>query len=69
MEKDLESGDPLQGGHGLPLHDAGSGLLVEVPRRDDCMGEVGEGREEELVDYGSSPEWEALEGGPVHPQL
>ena len=25
------------------------------------MGDVGEGREEELVDYGSSPECEALE--------
>ena len=29
--------------------------------RDDCMGEVGEGREEDLVDYDSSPECEALE--------
>ena len=32
---------------------------MDVPARDDCMGEVGEGREEELVDYGSSPEYEA----------
>ena len=53
----------------MPFHDAGSGHLVEVPRRNDCVGEVGEGREEELVDYGSSPECEALEDVPVRPQL
>ena len=69
VEADLESGDPSQGGHGLPFHDAGSGHLVEVPGHDDCVGEVGEGREEELVDYGSSPECEAPEGGPVRRQL
>ena len=69
MEEDLESGDPSQRSHGLPFHDVGSGLLVEVPERDDCEGEVGEGREEEQVDYGSSPEWEAPEGAPIHPQL
>ena len=34
---------------------------MDVSTRDDCMGEVGEGREEELVDYGSSPECEAPE--------
>ena len=34
---------------------------MDVPARDDCMGEVGEGREEELVDYGSSPKCEAPE--------
>ena len=61
MEEDLESGEPSQEGHGLPSHDAGSGHLMDVPVRDDCMGEVGEGREEELVDYGSSPECEAPE--------
>ena len=69
MEKDLESGDPSQGIHSLPLHDAGSGLLLEVPGRDDCEGEVGEGRGEEALDYGSTPEWEAPEDGPVRPQL
>ena len=61
MEDDLESGEPSQEGHGLPFHNAGSGHLMDVPARDDCMGEVGEGREEELVDYGSSPECEAPE--------
>ena len=30
---------------------------------------MGEGREEELVDYGSSPECEALEGAPVRYEL
>ena len=69
MEDDLESGEPSQEGHGLPSHDAGSGHLVDVPTYDDCVGEVGEGREEELVDYGSSPECEAPEGGPVRLQL
>ena len=68
VEEDLESGDPSQGSHGLPFHDAGSGHLVEVPGRIDCVGEVGKGMEE-LVDYGSSPESEALEGGPVCPEL
>ena len=47
VEEDLESGDPSQGGHGLPFHNVGSGLLVDVPGRNDCEGEVGEGREEE----------------------
>ena len=61
VEDDLELGEPSQEGHGLPSHDAGSGHLMDVPTRNDCMGEVGEGREEELVDYGSSPECEALE--------
>ena len=61
VEDDLKSGEPSQDGHGLPSHDAGSGHLMDVPARDDCMGEVGEGREEELVDYGSSPECEAPE--------
>ena len=69
VEEDLESGDPSQGGHGLPFHNAGSGHLVDVSGRDDCVGEVGEGREEELVDYDSSPECEAPEGGPICPQL
>ena len=69
MEEDLESGDPSQGGHGLPFHDVGLGHLVEVPGRDDCVGEVGEGKGEELVDYGSSLECKAPEGGPVRPQL
>ena len=50
MEGDLEPGEPSQEGHGLPSHDTGSGHLMDVPARDDCMGEVGEGREEELVD-------------------
>ena len=59
VEEDLESSEPSQEGHGLPSHNAGSGHLMDVPARDDCMGEVGEGREEELVDYGSSPECEA----------
>ena len=58
---DLESGEPSHEGHGLPSHDVGSGHLMDVPARDDCMEEVGEGREEELVDYGSSPECEAPE--------
>ena len=61
VEDDLESGEPSQECHGLPSHDAGSGHLMDVLARDDCMGEVGEGREEELVDYGSSPEYEAPE--------
>ena len=45
----------------MPSHDVGSGHLMDVPTHDDCMGEVGEGREEELVDYGSFPECEAPE--------
>ena len=61
VEDDLESGEPSQEGHGLPSHDAGSRHLMDVPACDDCMGEVGEAREEELVDYGSSPECEAPE--------
>ena len=61
VEDDLESGEPSQEGHGLPSHNAGSEHLMDVLARDDCMGEVDEGREEELVDYGSSPECEALE--------
>ena len=61
VEEDLESSEPSQEGHGLPSHNAGSEHLMDVPASDDCMGEVGEGREEELVDYGSSPECEALE--------
>ena len=69
VEDDLESGDPSQGGHGSPFHDAASGHLVEVPGRDDYVGEVGEGREEELVDYGSSPECEAPESGPLRHEL
>ena len=69
VEEDLELDDSSQGGHGLPFHDAGSGHLVDVPGRDDCVGEVGEGKEEELVDYGSSLECEAPEGGFVRPEL
>ena len=61
VEEDVETGEPSQEGHGLPSFDTGSGHLMDVPARDDCMGEVGEGREEELVDYGSSPECEAPE--------
>ena len=61
VEEDLESGEPSQEGHGLPSHDARSRHLMDVPTRDDCMEEVGEGREEELVDYGSSPKCEAPE--------
>ena len=61
VEEDLESGEPSQEGHGLSFHDAGLGHLMDVPTHDDCMGEVGGGREEELVDYGSSPECEAPE--------
>ena len=61
VEDDLKSSEPSQEGHGLPSHDVGSGHLMDVHVRDDCMGEVGEGREEELVDYGSSPECEAPE--------
>ena len=61
VKNDLESGEPSQEGHGLPSHDARSGHLMDVPARDDCVGEVGEGREEELVDYGSSPECKAPE--------
>ena len=53
----------------MPLHNAGSGLLVEVPGREDCEGEVDEGKGKEALDYGSTPEWEALEGGPICPQL
>ena len=59
--EDVESGEPSEEGDGLPSHDVGSGHLMDVPARDGCMGEVGEGREEELVDYGSSPECEAQE--------
>ena len=69
VEEDLESGEPSQEGHGLPSHDVGSGHLMDVSVRDDCVGEVGEGREEELVDYGSSPECEAPEGAPVRHEL
>ena len=61
VEEDVESSEPLEEGDGLPSHDAGSGHLMDVPARDGCMGEVGEGREEELVDYGSSSECEAQE--------
>ena len=62
VEDDLESSEPSQEGHGLPFQDARSGqILMDVPARDDCMGEVDEGREEDLVDYGSSPECEAPE--------
>ena len=68
-EEDLKSGEPSQEGDGLPSHNARSGHLMDVPARDDCVGEVGEGRDEGLVDYGSSPECEALESGPVRPQL
>ena len=46
----------------MPSHDAGSGHLIDVSARDDCVVEVGEGREEELVDYGSTPELTAPEG-------
>ena len=69
MEEDLKLGDPSQEGHGLPLHDVGSGHLMDVLTRDDCVGEVGEGREEELVDYGSSPECEAPKGALVRHEL
>ena len=69
VEEDLELGDPSQGVQGLSLHDARSGLLVEVPRGEDCKGEVDEGRGEEPLDYGSSPEWEAPDGGPICSQL
>ena len=62
MEDDLESGEHSLEGHGLPLHDAGSRHLMDVRAHDDCVGEVGEGREKELVDYGSFPECEAREG-------
>ena len=34
---------------------------MDVPARDDCIGDVDEGKKEELVDYGSSPECEAPE--------
>ena len=67
--EDLELGDPSQGVHGLPLHKVRSGLLVEVLGHKDCEGEVGEGRREEALDYGSTPEWEAREGGPIRLQL
>ena len=53
----------------MPFHDARLGLLVEVPRRDDCERGVGEGKEEEALDYSSTPEWEAPKGGPVRPRL
>ena len=69
VEEDLKSGDPSQEGHGWPLHDAGSGHLIDVPARDDCVGEVGEGREEILVDYGSFPECKALDYAPVRHEL
>ena len=69
VEEDLESGDPSQGVHGLRFHDARSGLLVEVPGCNDCEGGVGEGRGEEVLDYDSTLEWEAPEGGPERPQL
>ena len=36
---------------------------------EDCEGKVGEGRGEEALDYGSTPKWEALEGGPIRPPL
>ena len=41
VEEDLEPGDPSQEGHGLPLHDAGSRHLMDVPARDDCVGDPG----------------------------
>ena len=56
VEVDLKLGDPSQGVHSFPLQDEGSGLLVEVPGRKDCEGEVGEGRGEEALDYSSTPE-------------
>ena len=65
----LESGEPSQEGHGLPSHDVGSGHLMDVSAPDDCLGEVDEGREEELVDYGSTPEFEAPEGAPTHHEV
>ena len=61
VEEDLESSEPSQEGHGLLSNNVGSGHLMDVPAHDDCMGEVGEARKEELVDYGSSPECEAPE--------
>ena len=69
VEEDLKSGNPSQGVYGLPFYDSGLRLSMEVLGRDDCEGGVGEGREEEALDYGSTPEWEAPEGGPVRPQL
>ena len=69
MEEDLESSDPSQGVQSLSLQDARSGLLVEVPEVEDCKGELGKGREEEALNYGSSPEWEAPEDGLVRLQL
>ena len=69
VDEDLELGDLSQEGHGLPSIDARSRHLVDVPTHDECVGEVGEGREEELVDYGSSSECKAPEGAPVRPQL
>ena len=69
MEEDLELSEPLEEGDGLPSHDAGSGHLMNVLAHDDCVEEVGEGKEEELVDYGSFPECEAPKGGFVRPQL
>ena len=69
MEEDLESGDPSQGVHGLPLHDVGSGLLVEVLGRDDCKGRWVRAMGEKALDYASTLQWEAPEGGPVCPQL
>ena len=53
----------------MPSHDARSGHLINVSVRNDCVGEVGKGKEEELVDYGSSPECEAPEGAPVRHEL
>ena len=53
----------------MSFHNAGLGPLVGVSEGKDCKGEVGESKGEEQVDYGSSLEWEALEGGLVRNKL
>ena len=53
----------------MSSHDARLGHLMDVSTRDDCVGEVGEGRKEELVDYCSSPECKAPKGAPVRHEL
>ena len=49
--------------------DLTSGPFVGDPEGEDCKGKVGEGKGEEQVDYSSSLEWVAPEGGTTRSQL
>ena len=56
VKEDLESSNPSMGVQSLSFHDVGMGPLVGVPKGEDYEGKVDEGKGEEQVDYGSSPE-------------